>query len=371
MDTNTMYIEHYIDLHNYISDNIYELDDDVIFTESIWKKVLIGGLAVGGIALIWKYHKQIMKFIQKYLPDKIKNIFTKLNKVKKAEEKFNDNLHKDEAKGKDEDQNNINNKFNNFIKKLSSSKVKKLYHFENIYNNIKSNDLKESCNKFIIYYNDNIDKLTDDVLNDKIKLKNNTKQKTIHEINNIDDEYNILNKFTSLLKENINNYINNNNHNDFTKIIVCFKFLLVNLYIYIIRLDLSINDLIVYEFYPQTINDKENNYYFKTTNIFPIIKKIYTIKEYQTNLQLNIEDDLDENSSLKDWINLIKEQKNYINDNMISDHKETLKNLIDNKPKFTYININVILEYQSWSIVQLTTFYTFLEKFLDLENNDI
>jgi hypothetical protein len=80
MDTNTMYIEHYVDLHNYISDNIYELDDDVIFTESIWKKVLIGGLAIGGIILLMKNWSKIMGFINKIMG---KNIERTVRQAKK------------------------------------------------------------------------------------------------------------------------------------------------------------------------------------------------------------------------------------------------------------------------------------------------
>lgn len=35
MDTNVLYIEHYIDLHTYISDKIYELDEEVVYTEGM------------------------------------------------------------------------------------------------------------------------------------------------------------------------------------------------------------------------------------------------------------------------------------------------------------------------------------------------
>ena len=46
MDTNTLYMEHYVDLHNYISDNIYELDENCIFENGIGdllKKTVEGG----------------------------------------------------------------------------------------------------------------------------------------------------------------------------------------------------------------------------------------------------------------------------------------------------------------------------------------
>ena len=124
MDTNTMYIEHYIDLHNYISDNIYELNDDIIFTESIWKKVLIGGLAIGGIILLMKNWSKIMGFINKIMG---KNIERTVRQARELIYKWIDSYSPKQLE--------------NFINHLKNKKIKDIiYEIKNIYEGLVFNN---------------------------------------------------------------------------------------------------------------------------------------------------------------------------------------------------------------------------------------
>jgi hypothetical protein len=429
MDTNTMYIEHYVDLHNYISDNIYELNDDVIFTESIWKKVLIGGLAIGGIALIWKYHRQIMEFIQKHLPNKVEKTFTILEQAKKPKEEVEEEKPKEEKpdeKPKEKKKENnikddteevidvkpienkeakqevketpkvdtkpIENKENNksdkkknitdiFKKIFQTNKVEKLYIFDDIYNN-----KDKYLNQFTIYYReDNDPKLTNEILNDKNQLKQNTKQLSIYKMyeklekeKNINKDYDRsdifekLSLITKQIKEKINEKKFIDNHNEFVIIINNIEKLLLIAYAYIYSV---LDD-----------SDIDENY-FDNFRIYDITKQIllmYTLANKGRSYNYILDDYKDQKTGnfnfnkqtfknlLKDIEKLkLKDSKYFIRNNneYIKKNKRNFGSTYEpiNKekpPKFAYINIHTFLNYRRWFLYQLISIFDAIQSWI-------
>ena len=78
MDTNTLYMEHYVDLHNYISDNIYKLDNNPkdYLCELTLMQVMIG------IPIISVIVNTIYLLINEFKIDPI------INKLKKFKDNF-------------------------------------------------------------------------------------------------------------------------------------------------------------------------------------------------------------------------------------------------------------------------------------------